>query len=233
MKLLLVLGSDESFNHIARCAPPGFELIRYRQVLKAMDNVDEIDPQLIIVSARDFPRHWKILVQFVRSRRSKEQCPVVILKPDNFSQEETAKALFLGVNGLVNETLDSAEQGRLKNILSRHAGKDEEQETGVINAEPSYRIAFLAVNPSSGAIINGEVKTISPWGLTFLPADASLIGDLNVDTELPECSLRVGGSILSPICKLTGAGGIISIDFLLFPVGERKILEQYVEELTR
>ena len=68
MKLLLVLSSDETYNHISHFVKPlGFELIRYNHILKAMDNIDEIEPAAIIISARDFPRHWKIMVQFVRN----------------------------------------------------------------------------------------------------------------------------------------------------------------------
>jgi hypothetical protein len=68
MKLLLVLGSDETGNLISSYVEPlGFNLIRYRHVIKAMDNVDEIDPTGIIISARDFPRHWKVLVQIGRA----------------------------------------------------------------------------------------------------------------------------------------------------------------------
>jgi hypothetical protein len=72
--------------------PLGFELIRYHHVLKAMDNIDETDPSGIIISARDFPRHWKTMVQFVRSERPKDACPIIILKGENFPLEETSKA---------------------------------------------------------------------------------------------------------------------------------------------
>ena len=41
MKLLLVLGSNDNYEMITKSLQPlGFELIRYRQVQKAMDNID-------------------------------------------------------------------------------------------------------------------------------------------------------------------------------------------------
>ncbi len=38
-----------------------FDLIHYRTPLKAMDNLEEISPDAIIINTIDFPRHWKVL----------------------------------------------------------------------------------------------------------------------------------------------------------------------------
>jgi len=124
MKLLLVLGSDKTYNTLVKSFKPlGFDLIRYRHVQKAMDNIEEVDPQGIIVSAKDFPRHWKPLVSFVRSGRSKDVCPIVLLEGDSFPEEESNKARALEVNGLVPESLDDpAEMEKIQALLSQTAG---------------------------------------------------------------------------------------------------------------
>ena len=121
MKLLLVLADDTSHKLIAHYVKPlGFELIRYVHVLKAMDNIDEVAPHAIIISARDFPRHWKIMVQFVHNQRPKNDCPIIILRGDQFSVEEASKASFLGVSGIVTERLENlAEIEQLQRILTR------------------------------------------------------------------------------------------------------------------
>ncbi|HCC37799.1 MAG TPA: pilus assembly protein PilZ [Treponema sp.] len=233
MKLLLILASDESFAGIVQCVRPlGFELIRYRQMIKAMDNIDEINPHAIIVSARDFPRHWKILTQFVRGRRSKEECPIIILKDEHFSLEETSKALFLGVSGLVNEVLsDLKERDRLQNILGRYTAADEKRRSGRVRVEPWQRFGFLFSNPTDGVIVNGDIKTISSGGLSFSPSSALLIHDITLGTELHECSLRAGDNILSPVCKINRAGRIISLEFISFSAGEQSTLDSYLEAL--
>jgi len=138
MKLLLVLGSDDTHNLISLYVKPlGFELIRYGHVLKAMDNIDEIDPSAVIISARDFPRHWKIMVQFIRSERSKDVCPIILLKGENFSLEEASKASFLGVSGLVTEALENpSEVSRLQGILGRYMPVDEKRQNHRFHIEP-------------------------------------------------------------------------------------------------
>ena len=233
MKLLLVLGSDESSDIITKSIKPlGFELLRYRQVLKAMDNIDEINPTAIIISARDFPRHWKTFVQFVRSERSKENCPVILLVGSHFSTEESSKAFYLGVSGLVDEALHNpAEVERLQNILSRYVPVSEKRKYPRLYVESWHRFGFLVTDPVNRAIITGDVKTISIGGLSFFPSSSSMMKDITLDMELHECSLRAGDAILSPVCRLVRTGRIVSMEFIAMPRKEMRILEQYLENL--
>jgi hypothetical protein len=233
MKLLLVLGSDDTYNLISLYVKPlGFELIRYHHVLKAMDNIDETDPSGIIISAKDFPRHWKTMVQFVRSERPKDACPIIILKGDSFPLEETSKAFFLGVSGIVSETLDnSSEVDRLQGILSRYMPVDEKRRARRYHAENWQHFNFIFARPKDQILVTGEVKTISSGGLSFLPDHSNLMKDLNLNTELTECSLRAGNSILTPVCRLARTGRIVSMEFLSFQDDEQDVLDKYLESL--
>ena len=232
MKLLLVLGSDDNYDVISRnTAPLGFELIRYRHVLKAMDNIDEIDPDAIIISARDFPRHWKILVQFIRSERSKEACPIIILKGTNFNDEETSKALFLGVNGILGDMLENRDDiDSLHDILGHSRPADRGQKERHFFVEPWHRTGLLIANLLDKSIIIGDIKTISANGLSFAPAKPLPPKAVTLNKELRECSLRVGDAILAPVCRISGVDNDISLEFISFPDDERPIFDQYLEE---
>jgi DNA-binding response OmpR family regulator len=232
MKLLLVLGSDTHYETICEhIQAPGFESIRYRHVLKAMDNIDEIDPAAIIISARDFPRHWKVLLQFVRSERSKESCPIIILKGKNFNTEETSKAFFLGANGVLSDTLDNPEDIKQLKTILRHPAHNAhgDQKDRRFTVEPWNRVGLL-ITDSSGELISADVKTISAGGLSFSPLDPLPAKPFKVNKELSECSLRAGDAILSPTCRVSGAGKIISLEFVSFPDGEQCIFDRYLEE---
>jgi DNA-binding response OmpR family regulator len=233
MKLLLVLGSDDTYKHIASYVQPlGFELIRYQHVLKAMDNIDEIDPSAIIISARDFPRHWKTLVQFIRNERSKDTCPIIILKCETFSMEEASKASFLGVSGIVTEALDKPEEvSRLQGILSRYMPVEEKRRSHRIAVEPWQRFGFIFTVPKDKILATGQIKDISLGGLSFLPDNSSTTKNLSLHTELTECSLRVGDVFLSPVCRVARTGRIISLEFLSFPEGELETLGKYIMRL--
>jgi hypothetical protein len=233
MKLLLILGSDDSYDIIAQYVRPlGFELIRYRHVLKAMDNVDEINPTAIVISARDFPRHWKVLIQFIRSERSRESCPIIVLKGNSFPIEECSKAFFLGASGLIDESLHNlSELDRLQKILGRYVPINERRKYNRLYVEDWQRFDFLFVNPANRFIISGALKTISAGGISFLPIFPSLLQDTPLDTELTECSLRSGDIILAPVCRMVRSGRMISLEFVSFPESEKQTLEQYLEEL--
>ena len=235
MKLLLVLGSNDNYDIISKnLMSLGFELIRYRHVLKAMDNIDEICPSSIIISARDFPRHWKIFVQFVRNEYSKEVCPIIVLKGSNFSAEETSKAFFLGVSGIVDDSLSNPEEiDRLQNILSRYVPVTEKRNFHRYFVEPWHRVNFIITNIAGKSIITGEVKTISLGGLSFIPSVSVELGGSALFHEYDECSLRIGDAILSPVCRLVRIGDILSLEFIYFPKDERHLLDQFLENFSQ
>jgi len=244
MKLLLVFSADDNCNIISRnISPLGFEMIRYRQVLKAMDNIDEINPQAILLSARDFPRHWKFFVQFVRTERANETCPIVILKSGNFSTEEMTNAYFLGVSGIIDDSLNNpAEISRLKNILSHRAPTEEKRKHRRLHMEPWHRACILALNRREKSLVAGDIENISSGGLAFIPANRAPAGGSPVGTapmggaslndEFGECSLRLGDTILSPVCRLVRAGEKPALEFVSFPENEQKTFDHFIHQLA-
>ena len=239
MKLLLILGTDDNYSIIsASIEYLGFNVIRYHHVLKAMDNIDEIDPAAVIISAKDFPMHWKILVQFIRSERSKELCPIILLKGEHFSAEESSKAFFLGVNGIVSDTLEHNEDtDQLCAILGRRPEAPRALASRApipqrrFFIEPWHNIGLLIGDLWGTSIIIGDVKTISAGGLTFDPISREPIDESILKRELHECSLRAGDDILSPVCRINGAGKTISAEFISFPHNEQHLLNQYLQTI--
>jgi len=233
MKLLLVLDSDDSYNLISLYVKPlGFEIIRYRHAIKAMDNIDEVDPRAIVISARDFPRHWKTMVQFFRSERTREECPVIILIGEDFTMEERSKASFLGVSGTILENLDNpVEIERFHGIISRYLPVEEKRRSRRFHVEPYHRFGFVFARPLDSVLVTGEVKDISCGGLSLKLDNSTLIQDMRLNDELKECSLRVGDAFLDPVCRLARTGRIISLEFLSFPTGENVTLSIYLDDL--
>ena len=226
MKLLAVFGYDDRLPEIIRQMEPlGFEFVCYTSVLKALDNIDEINPQAVIVSAQDFPRHWKILVQFVRDTRSKDECPIILLKGQKFSIEESAKASFLGVTCLGNDGDALAELEPLLNNLSQ-------QKKQLLSIMPWHRFGFLFARPFDKLIIPGELTIISTKGISFKPAAADLLKDIEPGTEITECSLRLGDGIYSPVCRIVNIGTIVSMEFVSFPDSGNQALKQYLGALS-
>ena len=134
MKLITICADPESLGGIAEDSPlpAPVEIIHYSQALKAMDNIEEIDPDAIIINACDFPRHWKTIVQFVRQERARKNCPIIVLHSDTFTGEDADKAYVIGINGMVPDSLPPREKaGRIQGILTRYLGADKPPEPRV------------------------------------------------------------------------------------------------------
>jgi hypothetical protein len=233
MKLLVILASDGIFKTISENINPlGFDCIRYQHVLKALDNIDEVDPTGVIISAGDFPRHWKIVVQFIRYERDKETCPIIILKGKDFSLEEASKAFYLGVNGVVAENLSNpVEIDRLQKVLGRYVDIADKRRNSRYHLEPWTDIGFCSVTPLNRRLITGQVKTISNNGLSFRPEPSLNLDDLTSNLELAECSLRLGKDILNPICRLVRIVQDVSVEFIFLSDVEQILLDDFLENL--
>jgi hypothetical protein len=234
MKLLLVMGSDNTYDTVVEFLKfSGFEFIRYRHVQKAMDNIEEIDPAGIIISATDFPRHWKTMVSFVRSVRSRNSCPIVILKEDTFPEEEANKALTLKVNCFDQDSLNNpSETEKIRALFTSQKLAGNGQKVNQNHKEPPNCFAFVFSKPADEKMITGTVKAASFTGLSFEPSHPVLTENLEPGTKLPNCSFRAGTEILSPSCILRKNGNVIGLDFISFPQGEKEKLDNYLKRLT-
>ncbi len=99
MKVIVIADDDNSRLRLKRLLESnGFEVITYTWFLKAIDNLDEIEPDLIIISAIDFPRHWKMLPSLLSVLESKKNTKLVLYISDEFDKFDLEKAGFLGIN---------------------------------------------------------------------------------------------------------------------------------------
>jgi len=231
MKALLVIESDRIAD-IARfyLRPLGFEVVRYRNPVKAVDNLEEIDPDAIVMSARDFPRHWKVLAQAVRAEKGKDECIIVLLKGEAFPLEEAAKASYIGVNGVVKDDLDDRrEQGRFQQLLKRYMVVDDERAAERIMPSSWDRLDFMFAHPTSLAPISGRLEAVSPAGLSFVPDVPALAFDLSGGDIIEDCSMRIGADIISLSCRVAHSGRVLGLEIEEIADDDRSRLEDYLE----
>lgn len=118
MKALLVAESEDTLNlYRSFFESLGYDTVCYRWLLKALDNVDEIMPQVIFMNAVDYPRHWKILVQYIRSGLCKS-FPVVLLAAQDISNDDLKKAEYLEVHCIRNSIENSETKNEISTLLN-------------------------------------------------------------------------------------------------------------------
>lgn len=119
MKALLIADDEKAITNISEVLKSaGYDVIVYKWLLKAMDNLEEIKPHLIVVSTKDYPRHWKTLAQYSSNIKTDYRPEMILYSPEKLSDEELKKAETLRVRGI----FDSCEVDgldKLREILSK------------------------------------------------------------------------------------------------------------------
>lgn len=102
MKALIISDKQEIIDFSEKFLKEnGYDIIVYRWLLKAIDNIEEIQPDLIFLSAAEYPRHWKTLASFVKSGIGGNNVQIYLYDPDSLSDEEKRKAVELGIQNYI------------------------------------------------------------------------------------------------------------------------------------
>jgi CheY-like chemotaxis protein len=229
MKALVVARNDSLRNLLAyHLKPLGFEVHYFSDPVKALDELEKLEPEMVLASAVDFPRHWKMLVRLLRERRSKEEC-VFVLLAGSLPFEEAAKATHLGVNGIVSaEAGDRQLVRQLAQLYRRYRSVKDQRRFQRLVPAPSERIQLLFVHPRSSAIITGSLSEISIQGAGFKPADPESTADLRRGEGIPLATLRVGEDIVTLACQVSRNRGELGLQFGSFEPGGHHKLFRYI-----
>lgn len=115
----------------------GYDTIIYTWLLKALDNVEEISPDLSIVSVSDYPRHWKTFAQFVLSGIGNAKSNIILYTPETISDEEKDKISQLGILGTFS-SVDDEELEKLKNIISPKQENNTKRKSLLLKIQDMY-----------------------------------------------------------------------------------------------
>ncbi len=119
MKALLVADSTLAIDNISQVLETaGYDVIIYKWLLKALDNIEEIAPHLIVVSTKDYPRHWKTLAQFASTTFSSYRPEIVLYAEGGLTEDELNKAKALNIRGIF-ESVDVNGLDVLRKILAK------------------------------------------------------------------------------------------------------------------
>ncbi len=232
MRVLLVALRDDFKNLLNyHLKPVGFEIVHYRDPVKALNNLEELNPDLILFHSGDFPRHWKPLVKLIRESKSKEEIVFILITPKKLDLEEAAKATHLGVNGFVSENLqDKQEIYRLEDLFKRYKSLSDKRKFHRFIPNEYDRLGMLFTHPRKAVLVTGSIKEISIQGATFVPDNLSITESINVGDEINHCALRVDDSIVHINCRVTRNRGELGLQFRSFEAGGHHKLFQYIQK---
>lgn len=233
VKTLLVIEQDNTKDQILEhLAPRGFDFIHYRNPIKALDNIEEIKPDLVIFSAVDFPRHWKPFITLQRSFFSKDESVFILLKGDHFPAEESTKASALEVNGIVSDNFNDPEVlGQLEDIFSRYNVIDDKRISRRYLSTVTKDLEFIFTHPLFPSLITGEITDISLGGISFLPEAPQITQDIREGTILNNCTLRLKESFNTISVTVIRNNNILSLGFYNLDQDLKEELIEYFHEI--
>ncbi len=121
MKALLVADNNLVIDNISQILETaGYDVIIYNWLLKALDNIEEISPHLIVVSAKDYPRHWKTLAQYASMGFRSYKPQIILYAEGGLNDDDIQKAKTLNIRG-VFESVDVKGLDQLRNILTKES----------------------------------------------------------------------------------------------------------------
>lgn len=101
MKALLVLDDKDKLSLLkTKLSKAGFDTICYQWLMKALDNIEEIAPHLVIISAEDYPRHWKVFIQHIKAQNFEYETKVFLIA-ENMNSDELDKIQILGITDVL------------------------------------------------------------------------------------------------------------------------------------
>ena len=147
----------------------GAEVITYNWFLKAIDNLDEIDPDFIIINTHEYPRHWKFLAQYLSAFENKK-IELYLYSTIQLSEEDEKKATCLGIKDIISSfdykldlSKQSSENKNAENIYTEEESDYEDALFSVDNLldqsseELNYiKGYYIITNPVTGKYISGN-----------------------------------------------------------------------------
>ena len=131
MKALVISERPEIIDFVSPLLKDkGFDIIHYKWIIKALDNIEEIQPDLIVLNAGEYPRHWKTLAGFVQSGIGGNDVKVYLYETTPLSQDDAKKADGLGVLSFIDD-FDKAEAEQISDEIE--ADKVDETEIADTN----------------------------------------------------------------------------------------------------
>ncbi len=198
MKTLLITASETETENCAQYLESiGSENITYRWPVKAMDNISEIAPHLVVINADDFPRLWKTFVQFMRADPTFDHAIIFLVSGHDLSEKEQEKAQTLGIKKVLPRKLSETDKRTIYNMLVQE---------NLVSEKTSMQFAFR--HPADYRIITGRIMSMFSSIIIFKPEKRYLIDNIKPGTVIKSCTLKIGHTTTEPPVKVLSNNGL-------------------------
>ena len=195
MKVMLVSPEPSDYKSLQaildKAKHPAENIFHYANPIKALDNIEELSPDIVFWNAASFPRHWKLLIPIYGISSSKAG-KLVIFADTQLDETEIEKAEALGVADIIQTGISGPEsQDLIPSIMPDM--KASSPKPGALSAQyrpqKSDKLAMTMTHPLSFKLIQGQVLALSSNSLLFKPRKA--VTNLPLGTIFKGCHLKI------------------------------------------
>lgn len=216
MTALIVAAYPDFESFVREACEPGrtVQSIQYRNPLKAMDNVEEIRPDLVIFHHTAYPRHWKPFLSLLRSYVSRDRTPFVLVSDTELSALETEKVVELDVSSvLIGEIGSQSLQSSLKELLQNYILLEEARRAERWTPNQAKPMPVCFAHPATLNLIHGIVLNVSEHGLLMLPSAPSDTEELNEDDTVLYGVLQLNNQIVPFKGNISRVSSTLAVEF--------------------
>lgn len=175
MKAVIIAESESIIEEFSQYYKEnGYDIIVYRWLMKAMDNIEEIDPDLIFINAEEYPRHWKVLCQYVAGLNKNPK--IVLYSSSVLNDEDKNKAKILNIDSVINSSEDLQEICTLEELCPTTTESEQE-----IESEPEL---ISEITPEKDFVHHEEVAQ----EIQEVVLEIDVEQNNEIEQEIPEIS---------------------------------------------
>ncbi|MCQ2591638.1 MAG: hypothetical protein MJ188_02545 [Treponema sp.] len=154
----LIISNDknvsEQFNTLFK--NHGFETIKYKWFLKALDNLEEIEPDFIVVNADEYPRHWKMISMFLKCSLVEKPIKLVLYTAEQITKDEQKKIDFLAADYVISDF----SQESINELFTENLQMENENDSELISVSVSDFEEIIQVDDVISEISQDETEEL-------------------------------------------------------------------------
>jgi DNA-binding NarL/FixJ family response regulator len=208
MRVLIVAEMPLVVDSLQRIfsSQPGYETFAYTILLKALDNIEEIKPDIVCISAVDYPRHWKLFVRYLRSPLFIPAPAIVLLTDKKFDADEHQKANALDIKKCIDVSI--LEQCDSVDSLLRGSTNPAIPTSSTL----SERVQCVFMHQKTGKLVSGTV--IACGGNIFTFAPNTPVSNFEPGEIIESCFLKINDKLQNATIQVIAADSMLKLKVL-------------------
>ena len=165
MKAIVISEENDILNKIlSSLSDVKIDLILYRWFLKAMDNLEEIRPDYVFLSAEEFPRQWKVLAGYLQGIDT--ETTVFLFDADSLSDDDKKKVEGLASVKIFDEKFsfgDTESKSLLAETSVSEVSKSDSPYPAIISNVVDKNFFYSDISVSQGKICVNDGSSFSKY----------------------------------------------------------------------